>query len=190
MQHVVTHCSYGIDLHTGSNYRTNLPQIRADLGDPETRRSALAFGAPVVIDSQLRDGSLRAAAKRKGVHVLLYEAGEPQQFNRVPIEVGVRGVLQVLAELEMIAPRAEQAPAVEPFEASGSSWVRAGRGGILHLDVRLGDEVQEDDRVGFITDTFGRKSLNVRTTKTGVVVGHTTNPLVNRGDGVVHVAYA
>jgi len=36
MKHVVSNCSYGLDLHTGSNNRTNLPQIRADLSDDET----------------------------------------------------------------------------------------------------------------------------------------------------------
>ena len=40
MQEVVRKCQYGIDLHTGSNHRTNLPQVRANLHDDETRRLA------------------------------------------------------------------------------------------------------------------------------------------------------
>ena len=39
--------------------RTNLPQIRADLDDPTTRRLAEAFGAPLMFHAKLRDGSLR-----------------------------------------------------------------------------------------------------------------------------------
>jgi len=98
-------------------------------------------------------------------------------------------VLGVLAALDMIDEPQDHGPRSEPFEARGSRWIRAGRGGILHLDVRLGDEVQEDQRIGFITDTFGRKALNVRSSVDGIVIGHTTTPLVNRGDGVVHVAF-
>ncbi|MFW6198438.1 MAG: M14 family metallopeptidase, partial [Acidobacteriota bacterium] len=37
---VVERCSHGIDLHTGSLHRSNLPQVRGDLDDPETRRCA------------------------------------------------------------------------------------------------------------------------------------------------------
>ena len=43
MTEVVAKCSVGIDLDTGSDRRTNLPQIRTDLEDPETRRLAEAF---------------------------------------------------------------------------------------------------------------------------------------------------
>ena len=59
MQEVVRKCQYGIDLHTGSNHRTNLPQIRANLHDDETRRMAEAFGAPVIMHAGAIDGSLR-----------------------------------------------------------------------------------------------------------------------------------
>ena len=41
MSEIVAQCEYGIDLHTGSNHRANLPQVRGDLADPETRRLAL-----------------------------------------------------------------------------------------------------------------------------------------------------
>ena len=34
MTEVVDQCEVGIDLHTGSDRRTNLPQVRADLEDP------------------------------------------------------------------------------------------------------------------------------------------------------------
>jgi predicted deacylase len=62
MTEVVKQCTHGIDLHTGSSHRRNLPQIRADLDDPDTRRIATAFGATVMIHSRVRDGSLREAA--------------------------------------------------------------------------------------------------------------------------------
>lgn len=75
MQEIVNRCTHGIDFHTGSNYRSNLPQIRAYLGDPETDRLAKLFGAPMVIHSELRDGSLRAAVADKGIPVLLFEEG-------------------------------------------------------------------------------------------------------------------
>ena len=51
MTNVVAACDMGIDLHTGSDHRFNLPQIRGDLEDPTTLRLARAFGAPVSVHS-------------------------------------------------------------------------------------------------------------------------------------------
>ena len=59
MTEIVARCEYGIDLHTAAYHRCNLPQIRADLGDERTAELAHAFAAPVVLDSRVRDGSLR-----------------------------------------------------------------------------------------------------------------------------------
>ena len=66
MQEVVAKCEVGIDLHTGSDRRSNLPQIRADLDDPRTRALAEAFAAPVMLHARVRDGSLRHAARERG----------------------------------------------------------------------------------------------------------------------------
>jgi predicted deacylase len=58
MKEVVEKCDYGIDLHTGSAHRFNLPQIRAYLDNPEIEALARAFGVPVILHSNYRDGSL------------------------------------------------------------------------------------------------------------------------------------
>ncbi len=81
MTEIVSRCDVGIDLHTGSDHRTNLPQIRADLDDPETRALAEAFGAPLMLHSRIRDGSLRGAATERGATVLLFEGGEALRFD-------------------------------------------------------------------------------------------------------------
>jgi predicted deacylase len=68
---IVDQSDFGIDLHTGAIDRTNLPQIRGDLADPEILRLAEAFGSPVVIDAELRAGSLRDYAASRKVKTLL-----------------------------------------------------------------------------------------------------------------------
>ena len=62
MTEIVANCTHGIDLHTGASHRANLPQIRGNLDDEETARLAKLFGVPVLINSRIRDGSLREAA--------------------------------------------------------------------------------------------------------------------------------
>lgn len=183
---VVSQCTHGIDLHTGSHHRTNLPQIRANLNDAETRRCAEAFGAPVILHSQLRDGSLRQAATKGGSHALVYEAGEPLRFDPEAIRMGVDGVLRVLAALKM-RPRSPKKSRTPPVELSKATWIRARRGGILRLGVQLGQVVKKGERLGTIGDAFGDESVDVKATHGGIVIGQTNNPLVNQGDGIVHI---
>lgn len=187
MTEVVAKCDVGIDLHTGSDRRDNLPQIRADLDDPETRRLAEAFGAPVMLHARLRDGSLRQAAREAGAIALLYEAGEALRFEPEPIAVGVAGVMRVLAALDMLD--AEDADEAEPPVACRQSgWVRARGSGILHLEVELGDQVEAGARIGRVADAFGTGGRIVRADRDGIVVGLTRAPIVHAGDAVAHLA--
>lgn len=187
MQEVVAKSEVGIDLHTGSDRRSNLPQIRADLDDPKTRTLAEAFAAPVMLHAKIRDGSLRHAARERGATVLLYEGGENLRFDDYAIDAGVAGVRRVLAVLDMIDPYPD--PDHEPsLECRASGWVRARRTGILDLDAHLGQRVTDGERLGALVDSFGRTLRLVHASRTGIVIGRTEAPLVNSGDALVHIA--
>lgn len=186
MTEVVAKCEVGIDLHTGSDRRTNLPQIRADLDDPKTRALAEAFGAPVLFHARVRDGSLRSAAQDRAT-VLLFEAGEAWRFDEWAIMAGVIGVRRVLATLGMTEP-VDDGPSEPALVCRQSGWVRARRSGILELETALGQRVQVGDRLGALHDSFGKRLAIARADRAGIVIGHTTAPLVNNGDALVHVA--
>ena len=186
MKEVVSQCTHGIDLHTAAIHRINLPQVRADLQDPATYAFAQAFGAPVIIHASHRDGSLRQAAAKRKIPTLLYEAGEALRFDAQAIQTGVDGIYRVMAYLGMYAAPATTAPAT--VEARETRWVRASRGGIWHRSIALGDEVKQRQPLGFISDTFGDKPVQVRSPMAGLVIGHGQNPLVNQGDALVHIA--
>jgi uncharacterized protein len=191
MQEIVGRCTHGIDLHSAAIHRTNLPQIRANLRDRETRRMARAFGAPVSIHADERDGSLRQAASRRGVPTLLYEGGEALRHDTGVVEAGKRGVLRVMGALGMI----DDPPAAGPrgVESYDSTWVRAPRSGYLVLETTLGARVRRRDRIGTLhmrirDEEPGASDAVIRAPESGVVIGHATNPLVHVGDAVVHIA--
>jgi predicted deacylase len=187
MTEIVDKCEVGIGLHTGSDRRSNLPQVRCDLDDPQTRELAEAFGAPVIFHAKLRDGSLRYAARERGARVLLYEGGEAWRFDEYAIDAGVRGVLRVLAHLGMIDPVVD-VPEAPSLVCRRSGWVRARRTGILQMEAQLGQVVEDHERLGGLSDSFGRRLRLVRADRPGVVIGRTEAPLVNRRDALVHVA--
>nr|WP_246283623.1 succinylglutamate desuccinylase/aspartoacylase family protein [Nocardioides perillae] len=187
MTEVVAKCEVGIDLHTGSDRRSNLPQVRTDLDDPRCRDLAAAFAAPVTLHARLRDGSLRHAARERGAAVLLYEGGEAWRMDPWAVDAGVRGVRRVLAALGMTEPLAEDPP-TPSLRSRRSGWVRARGTGMLHLEAELGQRVAQGDRLGGLFDSFGKRVRLVHADRDGVVVGRTEAPLVNSGDAVVHIA--
>ena len=62
MKEIIEKCTHGIDFHCAASHRINLPQIRACLSDPKVKEMAEAFDVPVIMDADLRKGSLREAA--------------------------------------------------------------------------------------------------------------------------------
>lgn len=187
MSEIVAHCTHGIDLHTGAHARANLPQIRANLSDPETERLAYAFGVPVLLNSVVRDGSLREAAAEHGIPMLLYEAGEALRFDELSIRAGVRGIVSVMGALEMLSPRRSH-KSTTPYVAHASTWLRAPQSGILRTLVPLGKRVKKGDTLGMIADPFGESEQSVIANVSGIVIGRTNLPLVNEGEALFHLA--
>ena len=187
VREIVSKSTHGIDLHTAAIHRINLPQIRANLDDEETYRCAQAFGAPIIMHATTRDGSLRQAATKKGIPILLYEAGEALRFDPVAIRTGVEGILRVMEGLQMYQFDF-LSPASTVIEIRKSKWIRASCGGIFHLEVTLGQKLTKKQSLGFITDAFGENKVIVRANVQGIVISYTQNPLVNQGDAIIHLA--
>ena len=185
---ILRRCDYGIDLHTGGGHRTNYPHIRANLDSAETAALAQAFGTPVIIDSDLRDGSLRSLACEIGVKMLLYEAGGALRFEELPIRGGVRGVLNILRFLDMISPSKRKSKAMEPLLARSSSWLRAPQSGILRIDAVPGAHVEAGTRLGVVADAVGKNEAAVQAPYEAIVIGRTNLPAVNEGDALFHLA--
>lgn len=190
LREVAARCTHGIDLHTAGGHRDNLPQVRANLDDPETHRLAALFGAPIILHANLRDGSLRQAASARGVVALLFEGGKALRHEPHVVRSATEGVLRVMAALGMIEPSLPKARA--PRVSWASSWVRTPRSGYFVNAVDLGDRVRKGQSVGQVlirVQSGGiAHRLDVRTPRAGVVIGIQRLPLVHVGDPLIHVA--
>ncbi|MGA8258937.1 MAG: succinylglutamate desuccinylase/aspartoacylase family protein [Arenicellales bacterium] len=188
MSEIVSNATHGIDLHTGAQHRFNLPQIRAELDDPENLRLARAFDVPVLLDSSFRDGSLRAVVSELGLPMLVYEAGEALRSDEMSVRLGVRGVLGVMRELDMLPEARRSRRNREPYVSKSSRWIRAPKSGVLLGVKALGSDVREGEKLATVADPYGESEEPIIAEFSGIVIGRTHLPLVHEGDAVLHVA--
>jgi predicted deacylase len=197
LSEVILRSHFGVDLHTAAVHRVNLPQIRADFAErPGCRALADTFGAPVVLASPERDGSLRAAAGLAGVDVLVYEGGEGLRFDEFAIKAGVDGIAKIMMSRGLLELPGGQIDEPEkdmrrgPVFADASKWVRAPDGGVFRSARRIGQAVSEGDLLGCVANPYDDSEMEVRAPNRGVIIGATTLPIVNMGDALFHIAWA
>ncbi len=185
----MTKADYAIDFHTGAVGRPNLPQIRISPDNPECMKLAKAFKPPVIMETGLRDGSLRSLFAKKGVPSLLYEAGEAFRLDAAAVRYGLRGIFSVMQHLEMLPPpRTVKEPRTKTLVASGTAWVRAPQGGIFTPLVDLGKGVTPSTKLGLVGDPFGRHETPVKSDLDGVVIGLNREATADEGDALFHIA--
>jgi predicted deacylase len=182
---VIAHCDALVDLHTGSFERANLPQIRADLRNPDVVTLTLGFGSMVVLHSEPTVGTLRHAATMAGIPAVTVEAGGPSQLELAEVKDGVKGIETLLTTLGMVKKlRLWGDP--EPVYYR-SSWVRADNGGILLADVSLGSTVRKGDLLGTITDPMNNARTELYSPYSGRIIGMARNQVVMPGFAAFHV---
>jgi predicted deacylase len=188
MKEIVKKSTHGIDFHTGAIHRFNIPQIRASTDDPRTKAMAKAFNPPVIINSSLRDGSLREAARKAKIPTLLFEGGEALRFDETVIRSGVKGTFAVMRHLGMLEPQARPTGSHDSVLVKDSFWVRAPSGGSMRVLKRAGEAVEKDEVIALILDLFGKVKIEVLAPEKGIIIGQNRLPLVNKGDALFHVA--
>jgi len=182
---VIAHCDALVDLHTGSFERANLPQIRADLRNPDVVTLTLGFGSMVVLHSEPTAGTLRHAATMAGIPAVTVEAGGPSQLELAEVKDGVKGIETLLTTLGMVRKiRLWGDP--EPVYYR-SSWVRADNGGILLANVSLGSTVRKGDLLGTITDPMNNARTELYSPYSGRIIGMARNQVVMPGFATFHV---
>lgn len=188
LKEIVSRADVGIDLHSAAVHRINYPQVRVSPDDKAARAMADVFGAPIIMESPVRQGSLRRSAKEMGKTVLLFEAGEGLRFDEVSVRAGQAGILRVMKSLDMISGRGVAAAKALPQYCASSKWLRAPMGGLFRSLKADGDPVRRGDVLGLVSDPFGESETEVTAPFDGIIVGRAVLPLVNEGDAVFHLA--
>ncbi len=186
---VIRSCDALVDFHTASNQRANLPQIRADINEPEIEELAVHFGLGIVVAGRGPDGSLRREASRADVPAIIYEAGEPYRFQEKEIDAGVQGARNVMAYLDMTDDPDREVPETRVYERS--RWIRVppDSGGFFFPDVALGTRVEPGDALGRIIDPLTDVEFAVISSVSGEVIGMAVPQPVLQGYALFNIAW-
>ncbi len=183
-------CSHGIDFHTGAEDRPNVPQIRVSSHDPALIAFAKSFGSPIIIVSSVRDGSLRSEFTKAGKPMLMFEGGEASIVERMTVYLGVKGTFSAMEHLGMLPGEHADITPHPTVICSESWWERAPHGGVLSPAIELGWAVEKGRLLGRIGDPFSGRSYEVRSNRSGIVIGRTKQAVVDQGDALFHLAAA
>ena len=182
---LVMRCDYGIDLHTASVRRTNYPTVRGDLTNPNVRRLAESFGSEIIINTKGPKNSFRREACSAGCPTIIMEGGEVWKVEPGIVETAVRGIKNVLCELEMLDTDTASPPYQIVIEKS--KWIRAERGGFLHFHIQPGDIVEKGQPLTTNTTILGEEHSTVYAPFDAVVMGMTSLPAISPGEPICNL---
>lgn len=182
---IIMHCDALVDIHTGSFHRTNLPQLRADLGDENVAKLAQSFGAIAVLNGRGNPNSLRAAAVRAGIPAVTLEAGEPMAIQSRVVDEGVAAINTLLAKMGMYGKQKRWTRIAPVYYRS--AWVRANQSGILFSKATLGQRVREDDVLGTVTDPITNARTTIKSPYNGRIIGMALDQVVLPGFAAYHI---
>ncbi|NND15447.1 MAG: succinylglutamate desuccinylase/aspartoacylase family protein [Eudoraea sp.] len=185
---ILDQIDFGIDLHTGGAQRHNYPQIRYTEEDEVSRQIAEVFGAPFVFPARLIRGSFRNAAFKKGVPVVVFEAGESMRFDDYAILEGIQGILNILHHFEMI-PKIDPAYTKKHKSViiTERKWLRAPTAGMFIPEVQNGSSIEKGQELGIVTDTYARRRKRVKAPYDGYIICINHQAVVNQGEALFHI---
>lgn len=184
---LMTHC---INLRCGASHIYKFPQVYYHPEDQEATRLAKLFGAPIIRPSNEKTGFFYSESGQPKCPTLIYEGGEAHRTDDYSAKVGVKGIIKVLKDLNMIGLKKEPKKPVT-LTSPESLWVRAPTSGLFHSRKRVGQTVEKNQVIGTVADPFGTSTtIDIIAPQSGIISATTTHPHIYEGQGIVEICLA
>ncbi|MCB9198162.1 MAG: succinylglutamate desuccinylase/aspartoacylase family protein [Flavobacteriales bacterium] len=186
-KHFLPVVDFGIDFHTGGKSIYNYPQVRVSYNDLGSYELAELFGAPFIVKSALINKSLRKECNKRGIPMLVYEAGESLRLDSFAIQEGLNGIQRVMSSMGMI--KKQELITNQSIVLEDNDWLRANQAGVFISYKKSGDFVKKGELLGHLTDPYGMKESKIISHTEGYVFGHNNMPVVHKGDALFHIGF-
>ncbi len=186
VQKLLPSLGYLIDLHTASAGRVNSWYIRADMDRKATARMARLQNPDIILHNAANDGTFRGTASSMGIEAITLELRDPHIFQFDVIGDALRGVENVMVDLNMIesnGPRRVQSTIYCP----DSFWLYSDDGGILNVPVKIGQMLEKGQLMAELRDIFGGLKKSYFAPESGIVIGKSVDPIAQTGSRIIHL---
>ncbi len=183
VEYIFRKSNYVVDIHTG-RAGTYLPNV----GVVEQGRFGLGahFNTGVVIVAHKDRGTLVAACERNSVPAFSIQLGHALEIDYEACESVTSGIINFFRGVDLI-PEPPQTLENQKLYTD-KRLVLAPLAGFITLDVALDQKVKEGQRVGEIEPLFGDPVEIIAPGPGGHVIFARHEPIISRGDGIIHVA--
>ena len=174
-----------VDIHTASEGRINTMYVRADLTMEGAKDMAFDFNPQIILHGKSGDGTLRNAARQKGIPAITVEAGNPSVLQGKMVSEGLFGLANVMMGLGML--EGEPTRNREAVVCRSSKWLRTLSGGLLQTKFKLAEKVEKKQLLATNYDPFGNPVSSYYAPSDGIVIGMATNASACSGTRYCHL---
>jgi predicted deacylase len=185
---VASRADLALDLHQGSTSRM-INEVRVRCGrrhrlHDDCLELAKVFGCGRVLDQKGPEGQLARVGPDEGIPTVDPELGGAVGWDERSIEIGVEGVFNVLTHYDFLpgTVETESQTRAQSFDQYG-----APAGGLVDLQVELGERVSRNTTLFTVTDAFGQTKATVTADSEGIFWRTRRLPQVATGEYVCSV---
>jgi predicted deacylase len=159
----------------------------------QARKLAESVGFPLLVVYPFNLNKTQAAeyafkhATQQGITALSMEAGKLGGVQTKSVEQIKTGVYNILAALSMY--EINRKPISKPTILNGQHYIKSPAKGIFYSDLKSGDQVVKGQKIGYITDVFGKQIANINADQDGIILYKVGTPPVNEGETLLCIGY-
>jgi predicted deacylase len=193
---IVDRCDYLIDYHGGDLDESLRPYAYwaptgKEAQDRVSKQMVLAFGLDHIIIWRDRPTDLGATryldntSTARGKPSIVVEAGYAGTVDGDDVALLVNGTLSTMRALKMFP--GDPRPVENPVWFEKTVDVISEGPGIWYPLVKRGTYIQEGMEVGYVTDYFGKRIIDVRAPVSGVILHVNAVPSLKKGDNLADI---
>ena len=193
---VVEQCDHLIDLHGGDLDESLRPysywtKTGNEKQDQISREMVLAFGLDHIIISTERPKDPQASrylentATTRGKPSITAEAGHAGTVETDDVNALINGCLGVMRYLRMIS--GTSTPVEHPVWIETIATVASEQAGIFYPLVKRGSFVEQGQKIGYVTDYFGKLIFEARAPSAGIVLYICAVPSMTKGATIANI---
>lgn len=195
---IIEKCDYLVDLHCGDGNESLRPytywqKSGNDELDEKSKQMALAFGLDhIVIDTERPKDPTQSVycsntATTRGKPALTIESGALGQTDQASVGRVEKGCTNVMKFLKMIPGNPEVVQ--HPIWIDRNEVLRSKATGIFYPLVQRDQKVSAGTLLGYVTDFFGQRTMEVKAPFEGIVLYILGTPPVSEGEPLAFVGH-